>query len=338
MSRMKKGIILMTVAGCLLFGAVACENTRFQSAQAPIESTEEKIYMTYQDEELGFSFEIEEELYGGLICEITPEEKDTELKQQKIVANFYKTAEEERVPFFQIYIFKGGNDRAYMQEKLPELTYIGSANGYTYAIKYEDKTYHLPNPVKVMGVMEGIFESEEMTEEAGETEGTTVMDYRKEVIMIEGMETEITLAKVTSRLGYELEYDADSFGYEAEENTERYIGQNAEGESYPNIYFTVTRVENGDVAEMSQAIVDEYKKDATGQTRKQKATIGNKEHSYDATKITYKEGNNWNSILKESYLIEQEGVVYQIDLGYFLEAEEGYGTYLHRMLESFICG
>lgn len=338
MNRMRKGMILMTIAGCVLFGAVACENTRFQDTKAPVESTEEIRYMTYRDEELGFSFEIEEELYGGLICEITPEEKDTELKQQKIIANFYKTTEKERVPFFQIYIFKGGNDRAYMQEKLPQLTYIGSVNGYTYAIAYEDKAYHLPNPVKVMGVMEGIFEGEEMTEEAGEQDGTTVIDYRKEVVMIEGMENDITLAMVTSRLGYELEYYSDYFGYEAEENTERYIGQNAEGESYPNIYFTVTRVENGDIDQMSQTIVDEYKKDATGQVGKQKTTIGNKEHSYGATKITYKEGNEPSSLLKESYLIEKEGVVYQINLGYFREAEEGYGTYLHRMLESFVCG
>ena len=56
---------------------------------------------------------------------------------------------------------------------------------------------------------------------------------------------------------------------------------------------------------------------------------------YKAVQLKAKTGSEWNSIIRNYYLIEEKNSVYLIEMQYFTEAAEGYGARMQAMLDTF---
>lgn len=332
----KKLSLVITYIG-MTIGITACGNWSDNQVQTEsIAAGSMDGTMLYEDEELGISFRIKEELYSTLICEITPQEADKQLNLEKIIAAFYADIGETRVPLFQISVFEGGFEKDYLKEKAPQLLYIGSNNGYTYALEYKENDdllkkenlANMQNCITVRGAALGIFADEENAENTAATK----IEYSREIVEQEDRKEEIIAANVKSRLGYSMKYESDFFNYSEETNKESYIGQDKEGDVYPNIYFTVTKTKDESAEEIVNDIMEKWE----GKASKKNTKIGNQETPYTTTKISHTEGNEANSIVKESYVLAENEEVYLIELGFFKEAEEEYGEKLHKMLETFL--
>ena len=283
-------------------------------------------YLAYTDEELGFTFQVEEELYTSLLCEISQEENDEILNQSRIDATFYQNNNGERSELFTIHLFEGNLEEAYVLEKDSELIYLGTAGEYTYTLTVAAAgeaivTEEFLSMITLQGPLEGTFAEEELDI----VTSSSKTDYEKATVTIEGTEEEVTVATLHSVLGFSYQYQSDYFAYSAEDNGEYLVGQDATGVSYPNIYFNVEKYVNT----TTDAVMAESEYEGSYKT----TTIG--QENYSAYYCKYDEDDAISDIIEETYLVQYESDVYAIHMGYFTEATEGYGVRLHSILDSF---
>lgn len=336
MKKRSRNIIIFFLYLAIIASIIACgrqlDSQLTEGTQAVGADNVEKR-MAYEDEELGIAFSADETLYNLLICEIIPQQTDPDIPMEKITASFYANWKENRVPLFYVGIYAGTFDSAYLKEKKPGEFYLGSADGYTYTIQYEkavawpDDQYNIEKEIlktgktiTVTGVMEGIFDTE--------NGNGTKIDFSQETVSTEGVEEEIAIAEVKSDLGYSIQYEPDSFRYEKREETEILTGQSSEGDLYPNIYFSVAKIENGSKEE----VLENLRKDKTNTSLK---TVKVGQENYRASLLSWKEGKEPGSLVQKNYIIEQDTFLFVIKTGYFNEVESTSGNKLDQMLKSF---
>ncbi|WP_160691982.1 hypothetical protein [Clostridium sp. C2-6-12] len=148
-------------------------------------------------------------------------------------------------------------------------------------------------------------------------------------VIIEGTEEKIDTEVNKSNLGYTITYDKNRFKFENAEGVDSYMAPNADTSKYPNVFLAVSKIDGMSLEEVMKGLIHQATKEAVPQN----ITIG--KEGYKAERLVIKEGNKYNSRICEYYLTEKNNVVYLVEINYFVGAEEGYGTRLHEMLNTF---
>lgn len=149
-------------------------------------------------------------------------------------------------------------------------------------------------------------------------------------IEIEGMEETINgLQHIGDR--YQIIYDADRFEYSKKEEGDTFIAENPDPAIYPYVYLSINYLENKSASDYIGELSDLLSKDGLETEIAADAPIGN----YKGSIVTARSGSEWNSIIRNYYIIENGTGLYIIESQYFLEAAEGYGARIHAMLSTF---
>ncbi len=176
-----------------------------------------------------------------------------------------------------------------------------------------------------------------------ETEATTTdhedgsEDVVKLTIELEGMEEEINGKRFTSSLNYQIIYDVDRFQVdETEDGFDSFMADNPNPEIYPYVYLNIYRK---DKTTWDKSITSDS--DSSEGSLWSSLMIGNAYYldevsigSHQAKHYHTSPGNQWNSIVKDYYIIEQGEYYYVLETQYFLEAAEGYGARMRAMMDT----
>lgn len=152
-------------------------------------------------------------------------------------------------------------------------------------------------------------------------------------IEIEGTTEEITASLYHSPLGYKMVYDNELFSLSNKEGSlDSYVAENLEPDKYPDISIRISTLNS------SNPIIEfEESQDSITTASGDKANFVEevKIGAYTAKHYKLKTGDEWDSIIKNFYIIETEGIDFIIETQYFLEAAEGYGARIWAMLNTF---
>lgn len=152
-------------------------------------------------------------------------------------------------------------------------------------------------------------------------------------IEIEGTTEEITASLYHSPQGYKMIYDNERFKLSSEDGMDTYITKNQDPDKYPNIYIRISSSNSPNP--IIKELDDEQKSINTLNDEVadyvEDVTLG----TYTAKHYKLKTGDEWDSIIKNFYIIEDNDVLYLIETQYFLEAAEGYGARIAAILNTF---
>lgn len=162
--------------------------------------------------------------------------------------------------------------------------------------------------------------------ESGEEEKvkiTTFGESYKDVVFIEGLEEQISVKEINSKLGYTMSYYYDLFEYTGFEDYDSYLWHLSSGED--KAIMTVYDISNEELYEES---LEKIKKDDLFDEISGEAN--------SIIKNVYYRAFEDDSIPKVNYiyLIELENLKFMVDLYYNQEASEGIGVYMNRMAKS----
>lgn len=149
-------------------------------------------------------------------------------------------------------------------------------------------------------------------------------------IEIEGMK-EVIYALLYAGDGYEIMYDADRFEYSDKDGSDTFVAENPDPAIYPYVYLSINHIENKSASDYAKELSDMLSKSSLKSEITEDASIGN----YTGTIITARAGSEWNSVIRNYYIIENGTSIYTLESQYFLEAAEGYGARIHAMLDTF---
>ncbi len=149
-------------------------------------------------------------------------------------------------------------------------------------------------------------------------------------IEIEGMEETIYGLWHTGD-GYKILYDVDRFEYSDKDGSDAFIAENPDPAMYPYVYLSINRLENKSASDYVKELTDILSENGLESEITTDASIGN----YKGTIIRARAGSEWNSIIRNYYIIENGTSLYTMESQYFLEAAEGYGARIHAMLNTF---
>jgi len=156
------------------------------------------------------------------------------------------------------------------------------------------------------------------------------LEHQKQsVLVIEGMEEEITLnLQVSSLFPYAVYIDEERYQRDEKEGKER-ISPSVETE--PEVFMSITHRENVDVAALVSEIEEHLKEKYPPHKVHNKGAV---EDPLPSNYLYAVEGEYWNDILERYYLVEDfEGGAFIIKQKLFQEAEEGHGARFNGMLE-----
>lgn len=148
-------------------------------------------------------------------------------------------------------------------------------------------------------------------------------------VIVEGAEEKIETEVKKSDFGYTITYDKNRFKFQNAEGVDSYMAPNSDPSNYPNVFLSVAKIEGQSLEEIMKGLIHQASREALPQ----KTTIG--KGKYKAERLVFSEGDKYNSRVCEYYLTERNKRVYLIEINYFVGAEEGYGTRLHEMLNTF---
>lgn len=150
-------------------------------------------------------------------------------------------------------------------------------------------------------------------------------------VEIEGQTQTIPGVRHNSVLGYAVTYDPERFALNlVDEYSESYMAERTEGT--PNVYLAVSVMEN-ELDELTfDQVVEGMRLQQNIESEGETVSVG--AHSYAATYLRYAAGTEDGDEIVEYYITEQNGTIFVVALGYFVEAEEGYGSRLHAMLDT----
>lgn len=170
-----------------------------------------------------------------------------------------------------------------------------------------------------------------------ESESKDTIETYKGIVMLEGMEEEVNYRTYHSDYGYRMAYDMDRFTVTSEDGTDTYMAENINPEIYPYVFMRITRSHyiNGEKPDLiGKLYVDDNYINQTFTTNSPEDNI--KIGDYDAVHFSYIDGDKWNSLVKNVYIIALEKYYYVIETNYFLEASEGYGVRINAMLDTIM--
>ena len=146
-------------------------------------------------------------------------------------------------------------------------------------------------------------------------------------VVIEGESETIPGIRHNSWLGYAMTYDPELFTFnQVDETADSYMAEPEEGR--PNVYLSVSVIEDLSFEETVEGMRLQKGIEDEGRT----ASIG--AHSYAATQLSYAAGTGSSDEVVEYFITEQNGTVFVIALGCFVEGEEGFGARLNAMLDT----
>lgn len=164
-----------------------------------------------------------------------------------------------------------------------------------------------------------------------ETDNTsTPADPAPVTIEIEGMKETMYGLWHTGN-AYRIMYDVDRFEFSDKDGSDTFVAENPDPAIYPYVYVSIHHIENKTSAAYIKELSDTLSKNSLKSEITSDVSIGN----YKGTKISAKAGTEWNSIIRNYYIIEDGTSIYTIESQYFLEAAEGYGARIHAMLNTF---
>ncbi|MDF2588469.1 MAG: hypothetical protein K0S41_2310 [Anaerocolumna sp.] len=152
------------------------------------------------------------------------------------------------------------------------------------------------------------------------------------VIEIEGMKETIQGKTHKSTKGYSITYDVERFKYTDLDGVDQFIAENPDPELYPYVYLNISKMDGTTTTDAITEIKNSISKGYESVEELKNITIGN---DYNATGLKAKSGTEWNSSIREYYVIQSGNSSYIIEMQYFLEAAEGFGTRMHAMLDTF---
>ena len=196
------------------------------------------------------------------------------------------------------------------------------------------------NPV----LIEGPFQNEigpEIGNETGnaignqsETESTEDKNSSNEpfelTISLEGMEETFQAKYHNSKLGYRIAYDIERFTVTEEKDSDSFIAQNPNPEIYPYVLINISRTLNTTKENSKTMILESLSEQYNDIRVEEKIRIG----EYDGIQVSILTGNDWNSAIRNFYLVETNSSVYVIETQYFVEAAEGFGARIKAMLDT----
>jgi hypothetical protein len=154
------------------------------------------------------------------------------------------------------------------------------------------------------------------------------VDY---VIELEGMEEIIKVKTYESDLGYNMIYDVDRFTAAEEHGADLYYTENPNPDLYPYVYVNIIRTDHVTLKEYVDTREETLSLQLSEVEQFDKVTVG----EYDAVQLKGKSGSEWNSVIRNLYIIESGTSIYEIETQYFMEAAEGYGSRIAAMLDTF---
>lgn len=183
-------------------------------------------------------------------------------------------------------------------------------------------------------------------------------------IELEGMEETINCKTFQSALGYQIFYDIDRFKVTSEDGVDSFMAENPDPELYPYVYLNISRTEYPSAVETIDSSDSQWEKvvdksgKMVGYVSKSftKVVMDDKNNivgylngdnsdpvdlenvkigDYDAYHYSVKEGNEWNSAVRNYYFIKTDHYVYSFETQYFLEAAEGFGARILAMMDTF---
>lgn len=160
-------------------------------------------------------------------------------------------------------------------------------------------------------------------------EANTKNSEENNKVIVEGKEEKIDAEVNKSNLGYTITYDKNRFKFQNAEGVDSYMAPNSDTNKYPNVFLAVSKIDGQSLEAVMKGLIHQASKEAYPQN----TTIG--KEGYKAERLVIREGNEYNSRVCEYYLTEKNKIVYLIEINYFVGAEEGYGTRLHEMLNTF---
>ncbi len=172
-------------------------------------------------------------------------------------------------------------------------------------------------------------DSAEEAKEEPDNSGTAISPTPV-TIEIEGMKETINGLWHTGD-GYEIMYDVDRFEYSNKDEADTFVAENPDPAIYPYVYLSIKHLDNKSASDYTKELSDTLSKSSLKSEITTDVSIGN----YKGTVVTARAGSEWNSIIRNYYIIENGTSVYILEAQYFLEAEEGYGARIHSMLDTF---
>lgn len=183
------------------------------------------------------------------------------------------------------------------------------------------------NPVVIKDV---VSPDNEVKPEVSKKESTVKDETTTLTIELEGMKEEINGVRHTGD-GYEIVYDSDRLKYSKKDGIDCFIKDNADPAIYPNVYLCINHLKDKNASDYVKKLSDTLSANGFKTEIKMDASIGN----YKGTILTAKAGSEWNSIIRNYYIIEKGTSMYTIETQYFVDAAEGFGVRIQAMLNTF---
>ncbi len=167
--------------------------------------------------------------------------------------------------------------------------------------------------------------------EINETDKSDEKEIEKMTIQLEGMDEDINVKSRKSDLGYQLYYDIDRFVFTNDDGRDNYMAENVNPEIIPYVYVSISRIKGTDAKEYLNQLEDSLKEENKDVKINEPIDLSDQVR---AEHIYVRAGLEWNSAIRNFYIIDLADDILLIETQFFVEAEEGYGARIHYMLET----
>lgn len=152
-------------------------------------------------------------------------------------------------------------------------------------------------------------------------------------VEIEGS-TETVKGKIhVSESGYQMAYDSERYVLSRELGVDSYMAKNPDPNVYPYVFLNISRYSNKKMDDYADQLEKEFADEQLSHAITKYKVIGEKQ--YKTIYLRTQTGYNWDSIIREYYILQDESDILLIETQYFLEAEEGHGARFMAMLDTF---
>lgn len=161
-------------------------------------------------------------------------------------------------------------------------------------------------------------------------------------ITLEGMEEEVPVEENKSFLNEDVEYtiqypddmifrkDGRFDIYECKDDSDE---PNENGVVIPKVYMKIYSIDEDECAKTSEGLMADVSKYKSNYSSVEEVEIG--KNNYKAMKYNINKGMKWNSEVNDVYVVNvNENSRLIIEISYFVEATEGYGTVLNSLVET----
>lgn len=200
------------------------------------------------------------------------------------------------------------------------------------------------------------------SDEISDKKEDTNADTYEDTINLEGMDETVNYTNYTSDMGFKISYDNERFTVSEDYEYVSFMASNPDPSIYPYVFLNISRYDLPKIANISDEQREEshnnpnYKRNEADKIYWYVLPVKNNKIHYAQIKgsdsdvidtifsedinghtaftYTIKQGKDWNSAVRKYYFITLDSYVYKIEIQYFVEAEEGFGTRLQAMVKT----